>query len=108
MYSTQLLIAGRSLREIAIQKVSLRNSAVSLSHFARPETSRHVASIVRINYISNTWNLYRAILYQYVTENVIDTGGCCRRSKALFPGRVPHVRLSVFRISCRAFWRWRQ
>jgi hypothetical protein len=25
MYSTQLLIAGRTLREIAIQKVSLRN-----------------------------------------------------------------------------------
>jgi hypothetical protein len=78
----------RSLREIAIQKVPLRNSAVSLLH-------RHVASVLRIDYMSNTWNLRRAILCQYVTENVIDTGGCCGRRKALLPGRVPHVRPSV-------------
>ena len=36
-------------------------------------TSRvDVASVSRIDYMSNTWNLHRAILCQYVTENVID------------------------------------
>jgi hypothetical protein len=53
----------------------LRNSAVSLLH-------RHVASVLRIDYMSNTWNLRRAILCQYVTENVIDNGWLLRSEKS--------------------------
>ena len=44
----------------------------------------------RFDYMSNTWNPHLTILYQYVTENVIDvidTGGCCGQRKTLFPGR---------------------
>jgi hypothetical protein len=49
-----------------------------------------IASVLRIDYLSNAWNPHRTILQQYVTENVIDTGGCCDRRKTLLPGRVPH------------------
>jgi hypothetical protein len=57
-------------------------SAAPQQHNSRYVTLRNwplacltgTASVLRIDYLSNTWNLHRAILCQYVTENVIDTG----------------------------------
>jgi hypothetical protein len=72
MYSTQLLIAGRTLREIAIQNVSLRN--------CRTCTCRDSGTLLRLSRLTICQISEFSIAPFYVntiTGNVIDIGDCC-------------------------------